>query len=116
MLVALLLTFSCEGYFVCTGKNRRNSHSRFYKFLCHITHLLVSNFYVNCALVIAVTLLFALLLGEFRTTAKGQIDLRQWDAVPLTPATFEKVDETFCPLRGFVSFAIIPNSAFRIPH
>ena len=38
--------------------------------------LLVSNFYVNCALLIAVTWLFALLLGEFRTTAKGQIDLR----------------------------------------
>ena len=32
MLDALLLTFFCEGSFVCTSKNRRNSHSRFYKF------------------------------------------------------------------------------------
>ena len=38
--------------------------------------LLVSDLDVNCALLIAVVLLFALLLGEFRTTAKGQIDLR----------------------------------------
>ena len=49
--------------------------------------LLGSNLDVNCALVIAVTLLFALLFGEFLTTAKGQIDLRQWGAAPLTPAS-----------------------------
>jgi len=43
-------------------------------------------------------------------SAKGQIDLRQGGTAPLTPATFEKVDETFAWLRSSATNFISQNT------